>query len=76
MKKFRVALYEGAMMNINNVIKLATVYADDITHVNWAKTLNMERGLNGNFFRLMVKDGVEYIDIGSYSTFVAIWEVK
>ena len=41
MRKFRVALYEGAMMNINNVIKLATVYADDITRVNWAKALNM-----------------------------------
>ena len=76
MKKFRVALYEGAMMNINNVIKLATVYADDITQVNWAKALGMEKGVKGNFFRLMVKNGVEYIDIGSYSTFVAIWEVK
>ena len=76
MRKFRVALYEGAMMNINNVIKLATVYADDITRVNWAKALNMERGLKGNFFRLMVKDGVEHIDFGSYTTFVAIWEVK
>ena len=75
MRKFRVALYEGAMMNINNVIKLATVYADDITQVNWAKALDMERGLKGNFFRLMVKNGVEYIDIGSYSTFVAIWGV-
>ena len=75
MRKFRVALYEGAMMNINNVIKLATVYADDITQVNWAKALDMERGLKGNLFRLMVKNGVEYIDIGSYSTFVAIWEV-
>ena len=76
MKKFRVVLYEGAMMNINNVIKLATVYADDITQVNWAKALDMERDMKGNFFRLMVKNGVEYIDIGSYSTFVAIWEVK
>ena len=76
MKKFRVAPYEGAMMNINNVIKLATVYADDITQVNWAKALGMEKDVKGNFFRLMVKNGVEYIDIGSYSTFVAIWEVK
>lgn len=76
MKKFRIALYKGAMMNIDNVIDVATVYADDITQVNWAKALNMERGLKGNFFRLMVKNGVEYIDIGSYSTFVAIWEVK
>ena len=75
MRKFRVALYEGAMMNINNVIKLVTVYADDITQVNWAKALDMERDVNGNFFRLMVKNGVEYIDIGSYSTFVAIWGV-
>ena len=76
MRKFRVALYEGAMMNINDVIKLATVYADDITQVNWAKALGMEKDVKGNFFRLMVKNGVEYIDIGSYSTFVAIWEVK
>ena len=76
MRKFRVALYEGAMMNINNVIKLATVYSDDITQVNWAKALDMEKDVKGNFFRLMVKNGVEYIDIGSYSTFVAIWEVK
>ena len=76
MRKFRVALYEGAMMNINDVIKLATVYADDITRVNWAKELDMEKDVKGNFFRLMVKDGVEHIDIGSYSTFVAIWEVK
>ena len=75
MRKFRVALYEGAMMNINNVIKVVTVYADDITQINWAKALNIERDVNGNFFRLMVKNGVEYIDIGSYSTFVAIWEV-
>ena len=76
MKKFRIALYEGAMMNIRNVIEVATVYADDITQVNWVKALNMERGLKGNFFRLMVKDGVEHIDFGSYTTFVAIWEVK
>ena len=76
MRKFRVALYEGAMMNINDVIKLATVYADDITRVNWAKALGMEKDVKGNFFRLMVKNGVEYIDIGSYSAFVAIWEVK
>lgn len=76
MKKFRIALYEGAMMNICNVIDVATVYADDITQVNWAKALNMEKDMKGNFFRLMVKNGVEYIDIGSYSTFVAIWEVK
>ena len=76
MRKFRVALYEGAMMNINDVIKLATVYADDITRVNWAKALAMEQDVKGNFFRLLVKTGVEYIDIGSYSTFVAIWEVK
>ena len=75
MRKFRVALYEGAMMNINNVIKLATVYADDITQVNWAKALDIEKDVKGNFFRLMVKNGVEYIYIGSYSTFVAIWEV-
>ena len=76
MRKFRMALYEGAMMNINNVIKVATVYADDITQVNWAKALNMERDVKGNFFRFIVKNGVEYIDIGSYSTCVAIWEVK
>lgn len=76
MRKFRVALYEGAMMNINDVIKLATVYADDITRVNWAKELDMEKDVKGNFFRLMVKDGVEHIDFGSYSTFVAIWEEK
>lgn len=76
MKKFRIALYEGAMMNIRNVVDVATAYADDITQVNWAKALNMERGLNGNLFRLMVKNGVEHIDFGSYSTFVAIWEVK
>ena len=76
MKEFRIALYEGAMMNINNVIKLATVYADDITQVNWAKALDMERDMKGNFFRLMVKNGVEYIDFGSYLIFVAIWEVK
>ena len=76
MKKFRIVLYEGAMMNINNVIKLVTVYADDITRVNWAKALGMEKDVKGNFFRLMVKNGVEYIDIGSYSFFVAIWEVK
>ena len=75
MRKFRVALYEGAMMNINNVIKLATVYADDIMQVNWAKALDIEKDVKGNFFRLMVKNGVEYIDIGSYSTFVAIWGV-
>ena len=76
MRKFRIALYEGAMMYINNVIKLVTVYADDITRVNWAKALGMGKDVKGNFFRLMVKNGVEYIDIGSYSTFVAIWEVK
>ena len=76
MKKFRVALYEGAMMNIHNVIDAATVYADDIMQVNWAKALDMERDVKGNFFRLMVKDGVEHIDFGSYSTFIAIWEVK
>ena len=76
MRKFRVALYEGAMMNINDVIKLATVYADDITRVNWAKALDMEKDVKGNFFRLMVKNGVEHIDFGSYSFFVAIWEVK
>ena len=76
MKKFRIALYEGAMMNIRNVIDVATVYADDIMQVNWAKALNIERDVKGSFFRLMVKNGVEYIDIGSYSTFVAIWEVK
>ena len=76
MRKFRVALYEGAMMNINDVIKVATVYSDDITQVNWAKALGIEKDVKGNFFRLMVKNGVEYIDIGSYSTFVAIWEVK
>ena len=76
MRKFRIALYEGAMMNIRNVIDVATVYADDITQVNWAKALNMERDMKSKFFRLMVKNGVEYIDIGSYSTFVAIWEVK
>lgn len=76
MRKFRIALYEGAMMNINNVIKVATVYADDITRVNWAKELDMEKDVKGNFFRLMVKDGVEHIDFGSYSTFVAIWEEK
>ena len=76
MRKFRIALYEGAMMNINNVIKLATVYADDITRVNWAKELDMEKDVKGNFFRLMVKNGVEYIDFGSYTTFVAIWEEK
>ena len=75
MRKFRVALYEGAMMNINNVIKLATVYADDITQVNWAKALDMEKDVKGNFFRLMVKNGVLYIDLGSYLIFVAIWEV-
>ena len=76
MKKFRIVLYEGAMMNIRNVVDVATVYADDITQVNWAKALNMERDVKGNFFRLMVKDGVEHIDFGSYTTFVAIWEVK
>ena len=76
MRKFRIALYEGAMMNIRNVIDVATVYADDITQVNWAKALNMERDMKSKFFRLMVKDGVEHIDIGSYSTFIAIWEVK
>ena len=76
MRKFRIALYEGAMMNINNVIKLVTVYADDITRVNWAKALGMEKDVKGNFFRLMVKNGVEHIDFGSYSTFVAIWEEK
>ena len=76
MKKFRIALYEGAMMNINNIIKMATFYADDITRVNWAKALDMEKDVKGNFFRLMVKNGVEHIDFGSYSTFVAIWEVK
>ena len=76
MRKFRVALYEGAMMNINDVIRVATVYSDDITQVNWAKALGIEKDVKGNFFRLMVKNGVEYIDIGSYSTFVAIWEVK
>ena len=75
MRKFRVALYEGAMMNINNVIKLATVYADDITQVNWAKALDIEKDVKGNFFRLMVKNGVLYIDLGSYLTFIAIWEV-
>ena len=75
MRKFRVALYEGAMMNINNVIKMATVYADDITQVNWAKALDMEKDVKGNFFRLMVKNGVLYIDLGSYLIFVAIWEV-
>lgn len=76
MKKFRIALYEGAMMNICNVIDVATVYADDIMQVNWAKALNMEEDVKGNFFRLMVKNGVEHIDFGSYSTFVVIWEVK
>ena len=76
MKKFRIALYEGAMMNMRNIIDVATVYADDITQVNWAKALNMERDVEGNFFRLMVKNGVEHIDFGSYSTVVAIWEVK
>ena len=76
MRKFRVALYEGAMMDIRNVIDVATVYADDITQVNWAKALNMEKDVKGNFFRLMVKNGVEHIDFGSYSIFVAIWEVK
>ena len=76
MKKFRIALYEGAMMNIRNVIDVATVYADDITQVNWVKALNMERDVKGNFFRLMVQNGVEHIDFGSYTTFVAIWEVK
>lgn len=76
MKKFRIALYEGAMMDIRNVVDVATVYADDITQINWAKELNMERGLKSNFFRLMVKNGVEHIDFGSYTTFVAIWEVK
>lgn len=76
MKKFRIALYEGAMMNINNIIKMATFYANDITQVNWANALNMEKDVKGNFFRLMVKNGVEHIDFGSYSTFVAIWEVK
>lgn len=76
MKKFRIALYEGAMMNIRNVIDVATVYADDITQVNWAKALDMKRDVKGNFFRVMVKNGVEHIDFGSYSTFVAIWEVK
>lgn len=76
MKKFRIALYEGAMMNINNVIDVATAYADDITQVNWANALDMERDVKGNFFRLMVKNGVEHIDFGSYTTFVAIWEVK
>ena len=76
MRKFRIALYEGAMMNIRNVIDVATVYANDIREVNWAKALGMEKDVKGNFFRLMVKNGVEYIDIGSYSTFVAIWEVK
>ena len=76
MRKFRIALYEGAMMNINNVIKLATVYSDDITQVNWAKALDMEKDVKGNFFRLMVKNGVEHIDFGSYSFFGAIWEVK
>lgn len=76
MRKFRIALYEGAMMNINNVIKVATVYADDITRVNWAKALNMEKDVKGNFFRVMVKNKVEHIDFRSYSTFVAIWEVK
>ena len=76
MKKFRIVLYEGAMMYINNVIKVATVYADDITRVNWAKALDMEKDVKGNFFRLMVKNGVEHIDFGSYSFFVAIWEVK
>lgn len=76
MRKFRVALYEGAMMDIRNVIDVATVYADDITQVNWAKALNMEKDVKGNFFRLMVKNGVEHIDFGSYSIFIAIWEVK
>ena len=76
MKKFRIALYEGAMMDIRNVVDVATVYADDITQVNWVKALDMEKDVKGNFFRLMVKDGVEHIDFGSYSTFVAIWEVK
>lgn len=76
MRKFRIALYEGAMMNMRNIIDVATVYADDITQVNWAKALNMERDVEGNFFRLMVKNGVEHIDFGSYSFFVAIWEVK
>lgn len=76
MKKFRIALYEGAMMDMRNVIDVATVYADDITQVNWAKALNMEKDVKGNFFRLMVKNGVEHIDFGSYSIFVAIWEVK
>ena len=36
----------------------------------------MEKEVDGNFFRVIVKDGVEHIDFGSYSTFVAIWEVK
>ena len=48
MKKFRIALYEGVMMNINNVIKVATVYADDITRVNWAKALDMERDVKAS----------------------------
>ena len=76
MKKFRIALYEGAMMDIYNVIDVVTVYADDITQVNWAKALDIERDVKGKFFRVMVKDGVEHIDFGSYSIFVAIWEVK
>lgn len=76
MKKFRIALYEGAMMDIRNVIDVVTVYADDITQVNWAKALNIERDVRGSFFRLMVKNGVEHIDFGSYTTFVAIWEEK
>ena len=36
----------------------------------------MEKEVDGNFFRVIVKNGVEHIDFGSYSTFVAIWEVK
>ena len=76
MKKFRIALYEGAMMNIDNIVDVATVYAYDITQVNWAKALNMERDVEGNFFKKKKKNGVEHIDFGSYSFFVAIWEVK
>lgn len=76
MKEFRIALYEGAMMNIQNVIEVVTVYADDITQVNWTKALDMDRDVKGQYFRLMEQNGVEYIDFGYYSTFVAIWEVK
>lgn len=36
----------------------------------------MEKEVDGNFFRVMVRNEVEHIDFRSYSTFVAIWEVK